>query len=228
MNQNCSTMLAEMLTHIERREAVPEHIQTHLAGCADCGTVLAALRELEADLQNADPEPDALVVRSAAVASEKAAVRGNMMRRIFKLVAAVVLVAVAITLLIVGATRPSEYHILAGGLLLGGFIAFVLLVLLIQLRRSLSAPGQKLYKRLRPGRQLSGVALGIAEALDVRVWIPRLVFVVLFFFDGAGLWIYILLDLLMPIHPEDRQHLLRFRIARWWRRTRGEEAVGQG
>ena len=32
---------------------------------------------------------------------------------------------------------------------------------------------------------------------------------------------YILMDLVMPVHPEDRPGLFRFRVARWWRGLRG-------
>jgi hypothetical protein len=55
----------------------------------------------------------------------------------------------------------------------------------------------------------------------------RVIFVVLLFFDGAGFWIYLLLDLAMPVHPDERQHLLRFRLRRWWRRmTNAEQRAG--
>jgi phage shock protein PspC (stress-responsive transcriptional regulator) len=79
-----------------------------------------------------------------------------------------------------------------------------------------------LYKRLRPGYQLSGVCLGLADKTDLPVGILRLVFFVLALANGVGIWIYVVLDLLMPVHPEDRRHLLRFRVLRWWRRTRGD------
>ena len=36
--------------------------------------------------------------------------------------------------------------------------------------------------------------------------------------------LYLLLDLAMPIHPEDRPHLLRHRLARWWRGLRTSRA----
>jgi phage shock protein PspC (stress-responsive transcriptional regulator) len=77
-----------------------------------------------------------------------------------------------------------------------------------------------LYKRLRPGYQLSGVCLGLADKTGVPVDALRLLFFVLAFANGVGIWIYVVLDLLMPVHPEDRRHLLRFRVLRWWRRTR--------
>ena len=76
------------------------------------------------------------------------------------------------------------------------------------------------YKRLRHGRQLSGVCLGIAEETGLPVWVVRLVFVLLAFGKMFGVALYLILDLLMEIHPDDRRLLLRFRIRRWWRSRR--------
>lgn len=38
------------------------------------------------------------------------------------------------------------------------------------------------------------------------------------FVNGIGIWLYILLDLAMPVHPADRQYLLRFKLRRMWQR----------
>jgi hypothetical protein len=43
---------------------------------------------------------------------------------------------------------------------------------------------------------------------------------------GSSGWVGVVLDTrpdwrVMPVHPEDRRHLLRFRVLRWWRRARG-------
>lgn len=72
------------------------------------------------------------------------------------------------------------------------------------------------YKRLRNGRQLSGVCAGIAEATRVPVSIIRLTFIALVLAKHSGFVLYIMLDLLMEVHPDDRSSLLRFRIRRWW------------
>lgn len=79
--------------------------------------------------------------------------------------------------------------------------------------RSSAAP---IYKRLKPGRQVSGVCLGLSERFGWNLTLLRLAFVIAFFFDGLGFWVYVILDLAMPIHPDDREHLLRFRLRRWW------------
>lgn len=81
------------------------------------------------------------------------------------------------------------------------------------------------YKRLRAGRQLSGVCAGIAETTRVPVSIIRLAFVALVFAKLSGFVLYIMLDLLMEVHPDDRASLLRFRIRRWLEdRARGPVA----
>lgn len=72
------------------------------------------------------------------------------------------------------------------------------------------------YKRLGAGRQLSGVCTGIAEKTGVPVSIIRLAFIVLVLAKLSGFVLYIVLDLLMEVHPDDRASLLRFRIRRWW------------
>ena len=83
------------------------------------------------------------------------------------------------------------------------------------------------YKRLGAGRQLSGVCAGIAEATRIPVAIIRLAFIVLFVARLSGFVLYIVLDLLMEVHPDDRASLVRFRIRRWWSSRFGEgEAAG--
>ena len=84
-------------------------------------------------------------------------------------------------------------------------------------------PG-RLFKRMR-GRQLSGVCQGLSEATRIPVWIWRMAFFGLIFFKGAGVILYLLLDLALPIHPDDRADLLRFRIARWWKSRRAAVAA---
>ena len=72
------------------------------------------------------------------------------------------------------------------------------------------------YKRLRAGRQISGVCAGIAEKSGVPVALIRLAFLALLFAKLFGILLYLVLDMLMEVHPDDRASLLRFRIRRWW------------
>jgi len=79
------------------------------------------------------------------------------------------------------------------------------------------------FKRLRRGRMLSGVLIGIAEEFGWRVFWVRLVFVGAMWLAVKGPWLffaYLLLDASMQPHPDDRVHMWRFRIARWLRSRR--------
>lgn len=57
---------------------------------------------------------------------------------------------------------------------------------------------KKLYRNPN-GQMIAGVCSGLAEYLDLDLVIVRLIFVLLFFFGGNGLLIYIILWILMPI-----------------------------
>jgi hypothetical protein len=66
-------------------------------------------------------------------------------------------------------------------------------------------------------------SIGLSQVTPIPLWVWRLGFVLLAYLR-FGLWIYILVMLAMPVHPEDRPHLLRFRLARWWRGLRARTA----
>lgn len=216
MIENCSSTLSEVLSYAERGAAPPEHLQSHIAECSECRRVLAALRELEVDLEDAGTEPDPALLHRASAECEKVAARTDFRRQLLKLFVSFLLVAVVAALIFLGVAEPQARP-MVGIIFLVAAPLFVITAVLLALYRSINAPGQRLYKRLGPGRQVSGVALGLAEALKVPVWLPRVLFVLLTFFDGIGILIYIVLALMMKVHPEDRQYLLRFRVARWWR-----------
>lgn len=64
------------------------------------------------------------------------------------------------------------------------------------------AAGTPRLVRPRDGRVAAGVAIGLAERLDVPAWVIRLVFVVLTLFGGAGIPLYILGWLFIPNEDE--------------------------
>lgn len=80
---------------------------------------------------------------------------------------------------------------------------------------------QKLYKRLRKGRILSGVCLGLAERTQTPAWLWRAGLLLLFFLHPGVSGIYALMAVAMPIHPEDRAGLFRFKVARLYHRWVG-------
>ena len=55
---------------------------------------------------------------------------------------------------------------------------------------------KKLYRNPN-GQMLAGVCSGLAEYLDIDLVIVRLIFVLLFFFGGHGLLIYVILWILI-------------------------------
>jgi len=111
------------------------------------------------------------------------------------------------------ATRGELHQPVAVAVIISLFFGGPVLLLITSIRSM--SPG-KIYKRLQ-GRQISGVCQGLSEAWNAPVWVIRMVFVALTFGKGIGLLLYLVLDVVLPIHPADRAGLLRFRIARWWR-----------
>jgi hypothetical protein len=68
--------------------------------------------------------------------------------------------------------------------------------------------------------------IGLAEKTNTSVIWWGIGFVISIFIPSIHLsFIYILLFLAMPVHPDDRQYLLRFKIARWWHRIRNKKAM---
>ena len=54
-------------------------------------------------------------------------------------------------------------------------------------------------RRSRSDRWIAGVCGGIARSTGVESWVFRLLFAVLFFFGGAGLLLYVLLWIFVPV-----------------------------
>jgi phage shock protein PspC (stress-responsive transcriptional regulator) len=65
---------------------------------------------------------------------------------------------------------------------------------------------------------ISGVCADLAERTATPIWAWRVGFLVALFLASDVVALYFLLAFTMPIHPEDRAGLLRFRVARWFRR----------
>lgn len=59
---------------------------------------------------------------------------------------------------------------------------------------------KKLY-RSRADKVIAGVCAGLGKYLEIDPIIVRLIFIVLFFFHGAGIFIYLVLLLIMPKEP---------------------------
>lgn len=59
---------------------------------------------------------------------------------------------------------------------------------------------KKLYRKTND-QMLAGVCAGLADYLGLDLAIVRLIFVLLFFFGGHGILIYVILWILMPVQP---------------------------
>lgn len=223
MNDRCAEHLTNLIRLIERGEDVPEDLRAHVATCAECARVLDAMTRLQSDVPAEDdgtveePPVIAETVEKGAAAVE----RSSRKREIARALAAAAIIAAAGFLLAFGIDNPGRLRAAIGVVFLAIAPLVVVITLLVVLRRRLHEPGKAVYRRLGPGRQLAGVCLGLAEATGVAVLVVRVIFLALFFADGAGLWIYLLLMILMPVHPDDRQYLWRFQIARAIRSVRG-------
>ncbi|MDO9546333.1 MAG: PspC domain-containing protein [Pelolinea sp.] len=66
---------------------------------------------------------------------------------------------------------------------------------------------KRLY-RDRSDVMVAGVCSGISKYLDVDPTAIRLVFVLLFFIGGGGLWIYLVLWVIMPFDPGHEQGVI--------------------
>lgn len=220
----CNESLESLRSFLDGGMApAPGHV-AHWRECADCRRVVSAARREIAELESeGEASADDRALQERARAATTAAVEvGRAVQRGFGRWRAALILGVGMAGVAVGAPlmdpsgADSWPRALLAWILLGLSMAAAGLVLL-------RVPSRfALYKRLRPGYQLSGVCLGLADKTDLPVGILRLVFFVLALANGVGIWIYVVLDLLMPVHPEDRRHLLRFRVLRWWRRTRGD------
>jgi phage shock protein PspC (stress-responsive transcriptional regulator) len=221
----CSESLESLRSFLDGGTAPAPAHAAHCRECAECRHVVSATRRKLTELALEDEgevSSDDRALHERARAATTAAVEvGRAVQRGFARWRAVLIPAVGAAGVAIGARVMDQ----PGADAWPRALAFILLGL------SVAAAGLVLtrvpsrfevYKRLRPGYQLSGVCLGLADKTGIPVVILRLLFFVLALVNGAGIWIYVVLDLSMPVHPEDRRHLLRFRLLRWWRRARGD------
>lgn len=61
---------------------------------------------------------------------------------------------------------------------------------------------KKLYRNPSEG-MLGGVCAGLGEYLAIDPTLVRLIFVLLFLTGSAGLWIYLIMLLIVPIKPSE-------------------------
>lgn len=220
---NCQEAVAALIASMESGTPMTDDARKHVAECDRCSVLLHSARELQSSLQHdVSPEPS---LEPAAARAGREVVRTSRQRIVLRALGVLLVLAVLLGLSAVGldAAEATEGTIaVVIGLAIAIFIAIPILIIL-GVARAIVRPsnGRPLYKRLGPGRMLSGVALGIADATNLSVNVVRLLFFGLVFFDGVGLILYVLLTLFMPVHPEDRQYMWRFQLRRWFRSGAG-------
>lgn len=203
MNSDCTHALESLRLALEAGQDPDAATQDHLAHCTSCRERLLGASALLEGGEPA-PAPDPLPAE-AAVAFR---FRGRLWIRAC---------AAGLLILAVISVPLAKKGILPLGptLLMAVLLIPILALFLVRL------PGQYgLYKRLCKGRKLSGVCLGLAEFTRTPVMPWRVAFLLFTFVYGIAVPLYILLDLVMPVHPEDRPGLFRYRVARWWRGLR--------
>lgn len=218
MTDLCQESQRALILAVEQGSGLEANQRRHFEDCPVCGRILQNVRVLERSFDGEDatattPALDlAPAVRSAARRREILRLTGGAV-----VVLAVSLALVVLILKLVPGFTPELVVVTA---VTFGTLAVPLAAAWV-LRRLAHTSERPWYRRLRPGRRLAGVCLGTSERLGVSPGSLRAAFVLLCLFQGLGFWIYLTLAIVLPVHPDDRSELLRFRIRRAWRRTRG-------
>jgi phage shock protein PspC (stress-responsive transcriptional regulator) len=223
---NCKDSVAGLVASLESDQAMSDEAREHIRTCERCGDLIDSARRFQTLLAGDGIEPPILDPTLAAAELE---VQRRRWRRAIAVGAGIVLIlAAAVAWMLIAAREVPPLEailVVSGGVMIGVLMLTPLALIWHFVRRSRNGTPQ-LYKRLKRGRWISGVCLGIAERADVNVNLVRLVFVLLLFFQMIGFWLYLMLGLAMPVHPDDRQFLWRFRLRRWWqRRTRATDVA---
>lgn len=222
MNEaQCREVVASLLAFVENGTPMTDADRQHLNDCPQCKPMIDAFRTLNAT-ESDDVTADGDARREQAFDAAARELRAARRRRTITAALLATLAAILIipALVIFPDYSPSMYlqslALVALTLLIFGAVIVLPLALLQRVVQGSprSTTQRPLYKRLGPGRQLAGVALGIAEHTGLSVIAVRLIFIALVVTKGAGLLLYIVLALSMPVHPADREYLLRFRLRR--------------
>jgi phage shock protein PspC (stress-responsive transcriptional regulator) len=209
---SCSLTVSLLLEHLEKGTALTAEAESHLQRCSNCSSIVQRAGRLGRLLEDGEPGP-AVTTPTGVVQAAESEVAVTRRRNLAWRIIAALVVTTVISLLWVHVKPESGLEFATLGVLLLLY-ALPVTVFVLFIRAMIARP-RKVYKRLA-GRELSGVGRGISEVSDIPVWVVRMAFVPL----GAwGFMLYVVLSLLLPVHPEDRVHLLRFKVARWWRRT---------
>lgn len=210
---DCSRFTPELTRYLLDGGELAPGALAHVRDCVECRATIRRAELLGDLLEDGAPAGEEIVVMPPAVADEVGLAVKRRRRLRIGLAVAVAAIAAAsgYATSLMHARHPYAIWIVTMILFAGPLVIAAMAAGLDD-----AAPSP-FYKRMK-GRQLSGVCQGLSEAWRVPVWVVRMAFVGLIFAKGAGLILYLVLDVLLPIHPDDRPALLRFRISRWWKR----------
>ena len=213
----CEDIIDRLMTVLRQGGELSAEDRAHLAVCPKCGRILSAARQLHEEIETHIPAGGSDEERLASVTREaQAALRTTRWRHFVITLIAVCVILLAWLLVPIGMLAVPEKLII--------FIVVAILILLatvvfLILRRLFSRTSRrKLYRRLKRGRLLAGVCLGLSEVTGISVWAIRAVFIGLLFVGKIGLPLYLILVLALEVHPEDRGHLVQFTLKRWMKR----------
>lgn len=204
----CEDVIDRLIAALRKGGDISVEDRQHVASCSECNRLLAAAGRLEDELE-ADVRGNGGEERiSRATREAQAALKVERWRR------AAFTVLGGLAMLIPWLMVPKLTILQVLGVLVGlGAIGT-----LLGQRLNAGTGSVKLYKRLK-GQWVFGVCRGLAEAAGLPVAVLRVPFIALMFIGKAGvaigLLLYLLLEMSLEVHPEDRGLLLRFRVKRW-------------
>ena len=210
---NCNEAMAALVASLENGTPVTAEQREHIRTCPRCRPLLEAARRFESELK----EEDVTVhVDEAVMAAEEELYRVRARRVVRGLGVIFTALAFAAVLAFVANFPPWDlgtwmWAVAMAAVISSGF--FVPLRAMIYLLRATAK--RRMFKRIKPGRMIAGVCLGIAETMGYDVVVVRLFFLLLLLVSGGlGFWLYMGFHMAMPVHPDDRRYLLRFRLRR--------------
>ena len=214
---SCKDAMAALVHVVEQGGAIPDEQREHIKHCARCRELLESADQFQSTIE--EPPMREPAVDEQRLASEVRGVRMRDRVRRSSVAAIIAFMTVSVLTIVFGRIKEADAAVLLG---VAGFAVAITVMVVAAVHVLFGSlrdrQGNRIYKRLGPGRMLSGVCLGLSEATGVPVMLLRLAFIALSFGEGIGIVLYILLELAMPVHPDDRQHLLRFKLRRMWQR----------